>query len=815
LEQDTSQPNPEKKSRFKIRLRRNKDEKKTQTKKKKKTEEPEIETMPMKIFVFILTLISMALVMSFLPMFPQPLPLILAGLIAFGVFNSPRLGMTVGGILIGFGLIYHLAQLDFIASLGDFSVRIVFVAVWIAMFFVLPLFVNKQRTVIALDLGIIASMILFSTSLYFMAVPIILVSVVFFSKRSALTLGYYVLISVPLQVIQYFQHISTIARPDWWLEAGSSPTIIVPLNSVFGSLQQTMTQFRLLDTSKVATTIIDQLLNPPISTERGIAQAFKQYMDSFPGIILFVIIVVGMAIALIYLTGVILEKTNVPYGDRVFMPLIASIIAALFFIFLNAMQAPLAYTASADKYTFIWAGLATFAISAPLSFLTYSPKKLATMDMVKERTIQLSDRHGSVEAQIVDVRSNLPVVLNQTEIRATVLRDKLDDVYDKTKGNYYQSHELDKVFEDLNNNVNPVIDDLESQLNISLIEYQALANTQYTAWMTKLKDIGLEFNVKPPAAFYSDLPVDQKIRSIKETLENGRLLTSELINTVNPLYNVIRTLYDPQLPKDCPATIYASKKLVTKEPWLGIDAMYGALNNWRRQYREEISRSIENLQKSLDPIIALGTKSQSLAPLLGDDLPVVLGYAKKAELIKSETQKKPLNVLSLLTLKELMDNFTEISRALFKIFDEKLRSEQQAIEAILPTTDYQWEKNANLNERMTKALQVLFNPECGVNEVMDELPKYYSYLTEIEDTLKAYSLRKEFLLNYPMAERTINEQLKKKNSVSPTDLPFNPKYAAEYLYVFYIQKFREYALEKESYTLTKRQPGELGNSPFI
>jgi hypothetical protein len=813
LEQGKSKSNPEKKSRFRILSKINIRKKVA----KKKIEEPVIETMALKIFVFILTLISMALAMSYLPMFPQPLPLILAGLIAFGVYNSPRLGMTVGGILIGFGLIYHLAQLDFIASLGDPTLRIAFVVSWIAMFVILPLFVNRQKFAIAIDLGIIASMVLFFPSIYFLAIPLILTSVVFFKNRAALTIGYYVLISVPLQVIQYYTHILTIAltRADWWLAPGSSPTIFAPLDSVFTSLSQSMGQFRLFDTSMVATTIIDQLTNAPRVVAIGLGAAFKQYFDSFPGIILFVIIVVGMAIALIYLTSVVLERTNFSYADRIFMPIIASIIAALFFIFLTAMQAPLAYYSPNSPTLFIWAALATFLITAPISFLTYSPRQLATLGMIKEKTIQLSDKHGNVEAHIVDVRSNLPIAIRQTEVKATVLRDKLDDVYGKSSGKFYNSKEIDQVYNDLNTNVDPFIGELEKELHISLIEYQALANTQYTAWMNKLKDIGLEFKVKPPTPFYSDLPVDAKIQSIKETLENGRQLTSELIKTVDPLYTVIRTLYDPELPKDCPATIYASKKLATKEPWLGIDAMYGALNNWRRQYKDEISQSITNLQNSLDPIIALSKQSQSLVPLFGDDLPMVLAYAKRAETIKSETQQKPMNILSLLTLKELMDNFTEISRELFKIFDQRLKAEQQAIEAILPTTNYQWEKNYTLNERMTDALQVLFNPQCGVNEIMDELPKYYSYVTEIEETLKAYTIRKEFLLNYPMAERAIMQQLKEKNNVSPEDLPFDPKFATEYLYVFYVKNFREYAFDKEKSLLAKRQPGEQINFIYM
>ncbi len=793
MEQGTSQTTKEKKSRFKIGFRR-----------KKQSENQEIEPMTLKLFTFLLTLLSMALAMSYLQMFPQPLPLILAGLIAFGVYNNPRLGMTVGGLLIGFGLIYHLAVLDFIASLGDPAVRVIFMVIWVALFIIFPLFVTKQRTVVALDLGIIASVMLFFSDLYFLAIPLILASVVFFKRHSVLTLGYYVLITVPLQIMQYYNHILTIAQTDWWTVPGSAPTIFVPLTSVLSNSQQAMDQFRLYDTSKVATTIIDQLTSIPMAVERPLSAAFKQYIDSFPGIILFIIIIVGIAIALIYLTGLLVERTNMAYADKIFMPLMASIIAALFFIFLNVMQTSLAYTASDEPSTFILAAIATLLLTVPLSFLTYSPKKLANLDMIKERAAQLSDKHGYIESQIVDVKSNLPVAIGHAEVKATVLRDTIDEVYGKTQGNFYESNDLDGVYDDLTYNVNPVIDDVENELHISLIEYQALASTQYSAWMNKLKDVGLDFKVKPPTAFYAELPVDAKVQSIKETLENGRILTAELIKTVDPIYNVVRNLYDPALPEVCPATLYATKKLETKEPWLGIDAMYGALNNWRRQYKDEISQSIVNLEKSLDPIIALGDRSASLAPLLGDDLSKVIGYAKKADLIKTQAEQKPLNILSLLTLKELMDNFQEISRELFKIFDQKLKTEQQSIEALLPTPDYQWEKNANLTERMSTALRVLFNPKCGVNEVMNELPKYYAYLTEIEDTLKAYSIRKEFLLNYSIAERVILQQLKHKGNVSPSDLPFIPKFSAEYLYLFYIKNHREYALDKEKTVLTKR-----------
>ena len=59
-----------------------------------------------------------------------------------------------------------------------------------------------------------------------------------------------------------------------------------------------------------------------------------------------------------------------------------------------------------------------------------------------------------------------------------------------------------------------------------------------------------------------------------------------------------------------------------------------ALNNWRKQYGAEIAKSTEYLKNSLTPIIDLPLQSGSLGPVLGDKMPMILGDAKKASLIK-------------------------------------------------------------------------------------------------------------------------------------------------------------------------------------
>ena len=84
---------------------------KTRQQKKKEKEEQERnpESFELKIITFAVTAVAMALGMSFLPLFPQPLPILLAVLVAFVTFKNPRFGMPIGGAVIGLGLIYHLS----------------------------------------------------------------------------------------------------------------------------------------------------------------------------------------------------------------------------------------------------------------------------------------------------------------------------------------------------------------------------------------------------------------------------------------------------------------------------------------------------------------------------------------------------------------------------------------------------------------------------------------------------------------------------------------------------------------------------------
>jgi hypothetical protein len=211
--------------------------------KDKEKEERSHESQRLKILTFAVTFVAMALGMSYLPLFPQPLPILLAFLVAFLTFQNPLYGMPVGGAVIGIGLIYHLADLYFISFLGAESVRLGVVVVYMALFVALPVIFHRYTSTLAIDFGILAVTMLFFAPAYFLAIPLILASAVYFKKYVALTVVYYALISVPLQILQYYTYtVAVITRSDWWNAPGSSPPLFVSLNSIFSTLTSSISK---------------------------------------------------------------------------------------------------------------------------------------------------------------------------------------------------------------------------------------------------------------------------------------------------------------------------------------------------------------------------------------------------------------------------------------------------------------------------------------------------------------------------------------------------------------------------------------------
>jgi hypothetical protein len=789
---------------------------KTKRQKSKENEERErqSETSMLKIFTFAVTLAAMALAMSYLPLFPQPLPILLAVLVAFVTYQKPRLGMPIGGVILGLGLLYQLSKLYFISFLGEMPARVAFIVVWMALFVVSPLLFNRYKAALAIDFGIFSFVCLFFAPLYFLAIPLIFASAVYFKKYVGLTVIYYVLLSVPLQIYQYFQYtvlpLSDI-QSDWWTLAGSAPPLFVPLNQVSADMASSMSQFRLYDASNFVYDIAGQTTWTPNWNGVTIQSALTQYLDSVPGIIMFVVIVAGLAALMLFFSQMLVKSGVIGSGDRFFPCFQATIAAALFFVLLDALQLPLAYTAELGATGLVFGILGTVLLTFPVIFMDYAPKRRATNEEVVDKAKALLENVTRFDGQIQNVKATIPVIVSSPEGKTSFLLESVQDILKRSTLHMLDQQDLDDKYVELDKLAKDR-EAIEAELNTILSEYQVFSSCEFANWVGKLKAAGLDIQTTVKAEYTKDMPLEQRVEAIRQILEAGRQLTREVSAIAEPIYGIIQPLYDPSLPKKSYAVQFAAEKIAKKEaPWIAVEALYNALNNWTRQYGSDIKETMEYLQRSLKPIARLGSQPEVLPSVFGVNTLKVLDFAKRADGMKALAEKRLLkdqsqfNLQDVVGLNDDVEGFIAMSNDILSMLYAGLVSDEEAIDRLLPTKDYLWEKNGSLRERLEAATSMMSDlSKYTVNEVMVGLPKFLGYVDEAVQTLALYSERKEFLLNYPLAEAAINEQLKVKEKLLPSDLPFQPRFAAEYLRLYYTTRFGEYMYDVDSAVLARR-----------
>jgi hypothetical protein len=769
-----------------------------------------LEPAPLRIMTVVLTFVSMILGLSFLPLFPQPLPTIMSILIALMTFRSPRYGMSIGTLIIGLGLVYQLSRMNFIATLGLApNIRVLIIFVLLSVFVALPFLFHRYEDAIAIDLGIIAATLLFFAQAYYLAAPLIFTVAVLFKKtRVGLTLLYYILISVPLEIVQYFEYILQIKQVDWWITPGSSPPIFVPLTGVFKNLQESMLQFRLYETSKVLDVIVGQITSTPASTGRTVRTALMQYLDSFPGIILFLAIVVGLVLGAVLLASMLVKQGYAAQGEVLLPAMTAAGATVLFFIFLSALQGPLAFRADIDGSQMAIGTVAAFLFTIPPSLANYSPKKRAEIEarskIIMGKAQDLMKRLEVFEGSLNKVKSSIPVAVSATEGKMLIIKDRLNDTTSETSAGFYDLAELDKEFSEMEQGISNLTQELETLVR----EYQIYVNSEYSNWSGKFKDLGLEVKAPAKTDFQKDMPLEMRVDSIREVLEGGRVFVIGVSQVAEQVYGILRSLYDPSLPEESRTIAFVKQKLDEKAPpWIAMDALFTSLNSWRKQYSAKNSKSVDYLQNSLTSIVNLSAQSERLLPILGDNLSKIMDHAKRAEEIKICMEKKVLNdnIINVVIIRDVLQSLLNISKDLLSILYEKLKSEEESIESLLPTEDYLWEKNVTLRTRMASAMEVILNSsKYELNQVMENLPKALSYVDECARTIVVYNEKEELLLNYPIARIAIEDLFRKKKNVSAQDLPFEPKHAEEYLRLFYSEKYREFAFDDANMLLTRR-----------
>ncbi len=779
--------------------------KRKQKVKENKAREHALEPQPMKLVTFALTLVSMISGMSLLPIFPQPLPVIIALLVAFVTYKRPIFGMPIGTPLIAVGLLYHLSSLNFIVMLGEPYVREIVVFVFLFFFTALPILFHRYKDAIAINLGIIAAILLFFNQTYYLAAPLIATSAVFFKKKAILSALFYGLISVPLVMMQYLDYISQIPREDWWVEAGSSPPIYVSLTQVFKGLAESMTQFRLYDTSKIVWSITGQITGTPAPTEHTLGEVLSHYLDSFPGIALFIVMVLGLAIFIAYAVRIFLTKTPELPSEKLLPTFTAVVATALFFILLVGLQDALAFKADINGAQMAIGTLATILFTAPALLINLEPKKRATTEMILTKAQELLEKLQVFEASLANVKTNIPMPISSIEGKTLVVKDRLNDIISKTSS-FYDISESDEVFDELDKDISKQINDLTTELDTSVSEYQMHVNGEYSTWTGKLKDIGLEVRTAEKIDIKKDMPLENKVESIKGVLEDGRRFANEADQEVEKVYDILRSLYDPSLPKEGHTTKFALQKLgEDATPWISMEALFTSLSSWRKHYGAEISASVQNLEDSLTSIASLNAQSERLMPVLENNCSNLMADAKKAQDLKIDIESKAPEVTNVLIIRDVFKSSLIIAEDVISILYEELKNKEETIERLLPAKDYLWERNVDLMEQMKSAMDIFSDAsETGMKKALDNLPKSLSRLEECVDTLETYSEKKELLLNYPIAAMAIVDIARQKKLVFAEDLPFEHRFAEEYLKLFYSNNYSEFRFDESNLSLMKR-----------
>jgi len=770
----------------------------------------------LRILTFIVTFVGMILGLSLIPIFPQPLPIIISFLVAFAAFmNHSRTGMTMGCLVIGLALVYHMSRINIISQMSTVPlVRIIVIVVIPVLSFLPPFIFHRYEDAIAIDLGIIAATLLFFGETYYFAIPLILVAAALYKKtKLGLTVLYYVLISLPLQIMQYLNYVLTLSNPRWWEDPAADPFLYVPLKGILQGMQESMSQFRILDANKVLDTMAGQIT---FSAQDHILQTTQavltRYFDSLPGIILFLVIVVGLVSATAFLTRLLVTNSHSMHAKLILSALTSASATGLFFLFLISLQGPLAFRAQINLPQILVGISTTSLLTVFASLVNYAPKTSLEIEKRSKMILEKAQELLRVRLQVIEwslnkVKSDISLDVSSIDGRMLMIKRKLNDIISKVQANFFDLSELNEKFDEVDNDIRNEIENLMSDLDASLKQYQIFVYSEYSAWMRKFEEIGLNVGTAVKTDFQKELPLEMRIELIREVLDAGRVITTEVIQVAEQTYDIIRSLYDPNLPEKSLVVAFARKKLEEETvSWVALNGLFASLHNWQKQFSAEISKSMGYLQKSLNSIVDLSTQSERLFPVLGDNFPKLMDLVKRAEDIKIRMEKKTLNVMNILIIREVLQSSLSIAKDILLIVQEELTSNEKAIENLLLTKDYSWEKNVAWRKQITSEMEMIISSsKYDMSQVMENLPRSLSYLNELVGSIVEYNEKKEILLNYPIAEMAIEELLRQKKQVYAQDLPFELKYAEEYLKLFYSQKYLQFSFDREKMILMRNE----------
>jgi len=730
-----------------------------------------------KLVTFAVTMVSMALGFTLIPLLPPPLPIIIAFLVAYAVFKDKMYGAMAGSLIISLGLFYHLSRIGFFQLIDDPVRNTILMAILIAPFVICPATFNNNLQIIAMDMGIIAVSLLFFRSTFYLAIPLILVFATIYKGRGIIfTFVYYAVVSLPLQVMQYLKT----------YQEGAVPPLYTPLDIIYHDIQSQLNTIS-LDTLKRVFNTITGIMEPDVVLN-GETRALASFINSIPGMMLFFVIMSGL-ISVIAIMNMRMpdpvSKAAIPgkYVDILVyvLPIAAAAITNLaFFLAIDKLQAPLAFQATVDQSILVGSTTFTILFSAPVAFSKYildlKEVRATRSRALVEMTSEMLEKMEEYNAIIGGLGTPAPESLMDLKTKMLIVEDEVKEIGLNAAESIQDLSELDVDLRRIYNELRVDVDSFETQLDIALRDFYIKIKFEYLESVGEIRELGLDVDAPELPDLDMDAPLTEKVQHINHIIESGRVLVMKLIDTSDKIYEIISSLFEPNLPRDSATLQISRQKIEEDEPWVIIKAILVSLRNWERQYSADILNATRPINDSIETIIQLSKRKSSLMPLLGD----------KYELIQSLSE--------------------QMTKRSFAEEDENLKVLEFNINLLLPREDYEWNRNMTLTERMNQSLEVINNYEkYRIDEIITHLYRVLSYIDEAVDTIEYYNERKEMLLNYPVFRKKITRILDERGEVKLGDLGVAEKYGIEYLKMYHRTTYSPLTLEETTDSL-RRNP---------
>jgi len=760
-----------------------------------------------KLVTFVVTMASMALGFTLIPLLPSPLPIIIAFLVAYAVFKDKIYGAMAGSLIISLGLFYHLSRIGFFQLIHDPVKNTVLMALIIAPFVICPAMFNNNLQIIAMDMGIIAVSLLFFRSTFYLAIPLILVFATIYKGRGiAYTFVYYASISLPLQIMQYLKT----------FEEGMLPPLYTPLDLIYHDIQSQLTTISLDTLKRVFNTITG--IMPPDMVINGEAAAFAKFVDSIPGMILFFIIMSGF-ISVITIMNMRMpdpvKKAAIPgkYVDVLvyILPIVAAAITNLvFFLAIDNLQAPLAFQATVDQSILVGSTTFTILFSAPVAFSKYildlKEVRSSRSHALIEESGKLLERIEEYNVIIDGLGTSVPENLMDLKTRMLIVEDEAEEIEQNAEESIQDLSELDVDLRRIYNELKLDVESFETQLDVALRDFYIKIKFEYLESVGEIRELGLDVDAPEVPELDMDAPLMEKVEHINHIIDSGRVLVEKLIDTSDKIYEIISSLFEPNLPRDSATLQISRQKIDEDEPWVIIKAILVSLKNWEKQYSADILNATRPINDSIETIIQLSKRKSSLMPLLGDKYELIQNLSEQMTKRSFAEEDENLKVLKVILIRDTILSTVNVVGRIIGLLYYHLQDLEFNINLLLPREDYEWNRNMTLTERMNQSLEVINNYErYGIDEIITHLYRVLSYIDEAVDTIEYYNERKEMLLNYPVFQKKITRILDEHGEVRLGDLGVAEKYGIEYLKMYHRTTYSPLTLEETTDSL-RRNP---------